>query len=146
SRWPASRPAAPRWPEVAATAADPDRPRPRQGAARPRRQRRGRAPTGEGWGVPGEPAGPERHGGKQRWGEGGVREGVGVTNLADHWVPTAGYLNAASMGLPTHAVVAALQSTLHDWQAGTASPPAFDADVRASREALARLVGVDATR
>lgn len=47
------------------------------------------------------------------------------------------------MGLPPRVVVRALREHLDQWQAGRSKAPAFDAAVADSRQAYARLVGVD---
>ncbi len=58
------------------------------------------------------------------------------------WDRVPGYLNAATLGLPTRAVVAALTSEVAAWAAGRASALGYDDAVAACREAYARLVGV----
>lgn len=55
------------------------------------------------------------------------------------------YLNTASLGLPPRSSMAALRAALVDWQHGRASPPDYDAPLNTSRDAYARLVGLDAT-
>lgn len=59
-----------------------------------------------------------------------------------HWTPVPGYLDAATMGLPPHAVTEALRRHLDEWTAGECRAGAFDEDVRRARAAFARLVGV----
>lgn len=54
------------------------------------------------------------------------------------------YLNTASLGLPPRSGIAALRTALANWQHGRASPPDYDAPLDTSREAYARLVGLDA--
>ena len=54
-----------------------------------------------------------------------------------------GYLNTASVGLPTRQTMEACRERLDEWQAGGCAPPSFDADVRRSREAYARIAGTD---
>src|SRR5690625_720098 len=56
---------------------------------------------------------------------------------------TAGYLAAASMGLPCRGTVAALQEDLAACFAGERTPADYDAAVAAGRARYARLVGVD---
>lgn len=56
---------------------------------------------------------------------------------------TAGYLAAASMGLPCRGTVAALQEDLAACFAGERTPADYDAAVAAGRALYARLVGVD---
>lgn len=54
-----------------------------------------------------------------------------------------GYLNTASLGLPSHAGRAAIETHLADWHHGRCDPPHFDTDVERSRQAYASLVGAD---
>ena len=56
-----------------------------------------------------------------------------------------GYLNTASLGLPTDDTLDAIRTHLDDWAAGRCEPPAFDAFVDRSRTAYGRLVRVDAS-
>ena len=63
---------------------------------------------------------------------------------ADEFEPEGTYLNSATMGLPPRATLAALAVAQDEWRRGTAYAPGYDADVGASREAYARLVGVGA--
>lgn len=60
--------------------------------------------------------------------------------------PVPGYLDAATMGLPPRAVVQALRDGLDAWRLGRSKAPAFDAAVTVSRQAYARLVGVETDR
>ncbi len=53
-----------------------------------------------------------------------------------------GYLDAATLGLPARASMAALTEALRRWQDGAASAAGYDLAVQASRTAYARLVGV----
>lgn len=57
--------------------------------------------------------------------------------------PKVVYLNTASLGLPPRRSLDALQEALGAWRSGEASPPEYDAPLRAAREAYAALVGVD---
>jgi selenocysteine lyase/cysteine desulfurase len=66
--------------------------------------------------------------------------------LRDSFTPVPGYLNAATLGLPTHGTVAAVRSTLEEWQAGRCRPLDFDTAVTRSRRAYARLVHTGAER
>lgn len=59
---------------------------------------------------------------------------------AFHRVP--GYLDAATMGLPSIAGAAALRAAVGEWAEGAASASGYDAAVSSSRAAWARLVGV----
>lgn len=68
----------------------------------------------------------------------------GLDVLRSSFTRVPGYLNAATVGLPPRPVLAALRATLDEWEAGGASPVAYDAHVTAAREAYARVVGVPA--
>lgn len=57
-----------------------------------------------------------------------------------------GYCNAATLGLPSRAVRAAMVAALDEWAAGRATAPGYDAVVGRARELFARLVGVPADR
>jgi selenocysteine lyase/cysteine desulfurase len=61
------------------------------------------------------------------------------------WDPVPGYLNAATLGLPTRAVVAALQADIGVWAAGRSSAPGYDAAVARCRGLYAGLVDVPET-
>ena len=61
------------------------------------------------------------------------------------FAPDPGYLNSASLGVPPLRTVAAMQGVLARWSRGQVSPPEFDEHVTRSREAWARLTGVDAS-
>ncbi len=54
----------------------------------------------------------------------------------------AGYLNTASIGIPSSAVADAVASAVADWRVGVARPPDYDRHVAAARAGWARLVGV----
>ncbi|MFI7676619.1 aminotransferase class V-fold PLP-dependent enzyme [Actinophytocola sp. NPDC049390] len=56
-------------------------------------------------------------------------------------VPT-GYLNTASIGIPSAAVADAMTEAIHEWRTGAARPPRYDRHVAAARNAWARLTGV----
>jgi selenocysteine lyase/cysteine desulfurase len=58
------------------------------------------------------------------------------------WDPVPGYLNAATLGLPTRAVVAAMGRAVEQWAAGRASAVAYDDDVARCRDLYAGLVRV----
>jgi len=60
--------------------------------------------------------------------------------------PVPGYCNAATLGLPSRAVRAALSGALDDWAAGRATAPGYDAVVARARTLFAHLVGVPAGR
>lgn len=53
-----------------------------------------------------------------------------------------GYLNTASVGIPSESVGAAVADVVERWRAGRTSPPEFDESVATARESWARLVGV----
>ncbi len=65
-----------------------------------------------------------------------------VTDLRAAFSPVDGYLDAATLGLPPRASADALREALDAWQSGRADAAAYDAAVRRSRAAYARLVGV----
>jgi selenocysteine lyase/cysteine desulfurase len=73
-------------------------------------------------------------------------ETVTLATLRDAVVPTRGYLDAATCGLPLRATVAAMQTGLAEWAAGTFSVPAYDEAVTASRAAFGRIVGVPSSQ
>jgi len=52
-----------------------------------------------------------------------------------------GYLNAATVGLPTLSTRLVMRDALDDWTSGRADPVAYDAAVERSRHAFAGLVG-----
>ncbi|MEY2849432.1 MAG: hypothetical protein RI885_2099 [Actinomycetota bacterium] len=58
----------------------------------------------------------------------------------------AGYLAAASMGLPPRVTVAALRSELEAWARAQRSPADYDAVVERTRASFAALTGVDVGR
>lgn len=57
-----------------------------------------------------------------------------------------GYLNTASIGVPSAAVADAVAGAVAEWRGGAARPPQYDRDVAAARANWARLVGVPADR
>jgi selenocysteine lyase/cysteine desulfurase len=57
-----------------------------------------------------------------------------------------GYLNTASIGIPSYGVGAAVADAVAGWRAGAARPPDFDTYVEQARAGWARLVGVGADR
>jgi selenocysteine lyase/cysteine desulfurase len=61
------------------------------------------------------------------------------------WSPVPGYLNAATLGLPTRAVVQTMDAAVRTWAEGRASAVGYDAAVARCRELYAELVGVPAT-
>lgn len=58
----------------------------------------------------------------------------------------SGYLNAASLGLPSSATAEAMIAAVGQWRAGRATAPGYDADVAASREAFAAVAGAPVDR
>lgn len=54
-----------------------------------------------------------------------------------------GYLDTGSIGLPPDTTVTAMTAAVEEWHGGSAYAPGYDAHVEQSREAFARLVGVD---
>ena len=63
--------------------------------------------------------------------------------MHDQWDPRPGWLNTASYGLPPRRAVEALQAMLAEWRVGAVSWEGWDVSTRRSREAFARIVGVD---
>jgi selenocysteine lyase/cysteine desulfurase len=61
--------------------------------------------------------------------------------LSDGFSRVPGYLNTASLGLPPHAAVEALQERIAEWQRGESEPASFEPDIARSRRAFASLVG-----
>ena len=55
-----------------------------------------------------------------------------------------GHLDAATSGVPPSSSVSAVRAAVDAWAEGRLDGPAFDHDVRRSREAFARIVGVQA--
>ena len=66
---------------------------------------------------------------------------VAVANAFDR-VP--GYLDTASVGLPSRATASALRAAVDDWASGRVDPSALDAPVDRMRAAYARIVGCEA--
>jgi selenocysteine lyase/cysteine desulfurase len=64
---------------------------------------------------------------------------------ADFDVPD-GYLNTASIGIPSVAAADAVAAAVADWRTGAASAPDFDEPVAAARAGFAALVGVGPER
>ncbi|EQD84599.1 aminotransferase class V [Saccharopolyspora erythraea D] len=71
----------------------------------------------------------------------GMRHAFG----ADFDVPP-GYLNTASIGIPTAKAAAAVGESVSRWASGLDRPGDFDSSVAAARSAFARLVGVPVER
>lgn len=57
-----------------------------------------------------------------------------------------GYLNTASVGVPSTPVADAVDAAVRGWRTGAGRPPEFDEPVARAREGFARLVGVSADR
>ncbi len=72
-----------------------------------------------------------------------MREHPAVRDLSDEFPGARGYLDTATLGLPCRATIAGLEAMLTEWQAGTAVPTTYDDHVRRSREAFARMAGVE---
>ena len=62
--------------------------------------------------------------------------------VADGFLPADHYLDTATYGLPSVAVVDALTAGIRRWQRGVATMAEYDAAVLASRAAFSALVGV----
>ena len=60
----------------------------------------------------------------------------------DAWLPSPGYLNASTLGLPPARTADAVRRAVDAWQAGQACPVGYGEHVEASRSLFARLVGV----
>ncbi len=67
-----------------------------------------------------------------------------IAKARDLWQPLPGWLNTASYGLPPRPAWDDLMAALADWRAGRTSWEGWDGSTKRSREAFARLVGVDA--
>ena len=67
------------------------------------------------------------------------------TTVTDQFSARGVYLNTASMGLPPHRTLAALDDVQARWRDGLSQAPDFDEPVEAARSSYARLLGVDAT-
>lgn len=65
---------------------------------------------------------------------------------AERFEVVPGYLNTATLGLPTRASLEVMQRCLADWQAGVLHAPSFDADVDRCRVAYAALAGTSPSR
>jgi selenocysteine lyase/cysteine desulfurase len=57
-----------------------------------------------------------------------------------------GYLNTASIGIPSVTVADAVAEAVAEWRVGAARPPQYDRHVAAARANWARLIGVSADR
>ncbi len=62
--------------------------------------------------------------------------------LSDAFPDAHGYLNTATLGLPTHTAIEAITTHLDEWRDGRCDAPGFDREVDRSREAFARIVGI----
>jgi selenocysteine lyase/cysteine desulfurase len=69
---------------------------------------------------------------------------VDIAAAQELWDPMPGWLNTASYGLPPRPAFEALQAVLADWRVGRTSWEGWDTSTSRSREAFARLIGVDA--
>lgn len=67
---------------------------------------------------------------------------VVADRAAEIWSAVPGYLNAATLGLPPRAVVAAMHEALVQWQSGEACPVRYGELAEQARRAYAELVGV----
>lgn len=65
-------------------------------------------------------------------------------DIRSQFTGAPGYLNTASLGLPSRTTVVALCDAIADWQDGRVEPPDYDEDVTAARELFADLVSVPA--
>ncbi|MFZ0386849.1 MAG: aminotransferase class V-fold PLP-dependent enzyme [Solirubrobacteraceae bacterium] len=67
-----------------------------------------------------------------------------ILDELERFPPVRGHLDAATSGVPPLRAAAATREAVAAWAEGRINGPAFDADVRRSREAFARIVGVPA--
>jgi selenocysteine lyase/cysteine desulfurase len=67
-----------------------------------------------------------------------------IAKAQELWQALPGWLNTASYGLPPRPAWDDLMAALTDWRAGRTSWEGWDGATQRSREAFARLVGVDA--
>ena len=67
-----------------------------------------------------------------------------IAKAQELWQPLPGWLNTASYGLPPRPAWDDLMAALSDWREGRTSWEGWDAATQRSREAFARIVGVDA--
>jgi len=65
---------------------------------------------------------------------------------AERFELVPGYLNTATLGLPTRASLEVLQRRIAEWRTGTLHAPSFDADVERCRTAYATLADTDPSR
>lgn len=67
-------------------------------------------------------------------------------DAAARFDPGPGYLDTATVGVPTLEAVAAVQADLAGWAAGALQPRRYDAVVDACRRSYGRIVGADPSR
>jgi selenocysteine lyase/cysteine desulfurase len=67
-----------------------------------------------------------------------------ILGALERFPPVRGHLDAATSGVPPLCAAAATRDAVAAWAEGRLDGPAFDVDVRRSREAFARIVGVPA--
>ena len=65
---------------------------------------------------------------------------------AERFERVPGYLNTATLGLPTRASLDVLRQRMAEWQAGTLHARSFDVDVDRCRTAYAQLAGTGSSR
>jgi len=65
-----------------------------------------------------------------------------LSRIKAQFAPVRGYLNAATLGLPSIPVIEAVREAVTQWQLGKATATAYGDDVQAARAAYARLVSV----
>jgi selenocysteine lyase/cysteine desulfurase len=70
--------------------------------------------------------------------------GMDIAKAQELWQPLPGWLNTASYGLPPSPAWDEMMAALNDWRAGRTSWEGWDTSTQRSREAFARLVGVEA--
>ncbi|MEX2625804.1 MAG: aminotransferase class V-fold PLP-dependent enzyme [Ilumatobacteraceae bacterium] len=66
--------------------------------------------------------------------------------LSDVFPDAHGYLNTATLGLPTGTSVEAITAHLAEWRDGRCDPPTIDHEIDRCRDAFGRIVGVGSER
>lgn len=69
-----------------------------------------------------------------------------VPELASHFSPGPGYLDSATVGVPSASSITAMQADLERWRTGRLDPRAYDPVVDACRTSYATLVGTTPDR
>ena len=69
-----------------------------------------------------------------------------IASAATHFSPDPGYLNSATVGIPSAEALEALRHDTEAWATGRLNPKEYDAIVDGSRDAYARIVGASLDR